>query len=118
MRKPGLKKTVDDHIAGLPPLQKEIASALRQIIRKTVPALAETIKWGMPCYVGTGNVCSIMAFQSHVNLAFFRGVELTDQDGLLEGTGKGMRHIKIRSRQDIRRAAISTLVKQAANLPQ
>ena len=118
MSRPAAKKTVDSYIAALPPPQKAMASTLRQIIRKAAPALVETIKWGTPCYGGAGNVCSIMAFASHVNLAFFRGAELNDQDGLLEGTGKGMRHITIRSSKDVRRAAITALVKQAANLVQ
>lgn len=33
----------------------------------------------------------------YVNLGFFRGTELADPDGLLEGSGKRLRHIKVRS---------------------
>lgn len=36
------------------------------------------------------------AFRSHVNVGFFHGADLTDPAGLLEGTGKYMRHVKIR----------------------
>jgi len=38
----------------------------------------------------------VNAFTSHVNVGFFHGVELTDPNGLLEGTGKFMRHVKLR----------------------
>jgi hypothetical protein len=110
------QKTVDSYVAELPSPQKEVVAALRQLIRKAAPGLKETIKWGMPCYVGTENVCSIMAYKSHVNFAIFRGAELSDKNGLLEGTGKGMRHVTIRSVKDIRKGAIVALVKQANNL--
>ena len=32
-----------------------------------------------------------------VNLGFYQGVDLADPEGLLEGTGAKMRHVKIRS---------------------
>jgi len=107
---------MDDYISKLPPAQQEIVVALRKLVRKAAPKLQEAVKWGYPCYIGIGKVCSIMAFTAHVNLAFFRGAELTDPDGLLEGTGKGMRHFKVRSPQDIRTKAVAALLKAAANL--
>ena len=38
---------------------------------------------------------------------------IVDPEGLLEGTGKGMRHIKVRGPRDIRRDAFKALVRQA-----
>lgn len=38
----------------------------------------------------------VNVFTSHVNLGFFYGADLLDTTGLLEGTGKRMRHIKLR----------------------
>jgi hypothetical protein len=35
-------------------------------------------------------------FTAHVNVGFFRGAELSDPNGLLQGTGKFMRHVKLR----------------------
>ena len=37
------------------------------------------------------------AFTAHVNVGFFNGVALADPAGLLEGTGKFMRHVKLRA---------------------
>lgn len=109
-------KTVDSYIADLKSPQQEIAAALRELIRKAGPKLEESLKWGTPCYTGTANVCSIMAFKNHVNLAFFRGAELADKKGLLEGTGKAMRHVKLCELQDLKQAAITGLVKEAVGL--
>ena len=110
-------KTVEGYIADLSSPQQEIAETLRELIGKTAPNLEETIKWGSPCFMaGSANVCSIMAFKGHVNLAFFRGAELSDNDGLLEGTGKGMRHVKVKAVKEIKKQAITALVKEAAML--
>jgi hypothetical protein len=50
----------------------------------------------------------------HVNLQFTRGVELPDPARLLEGTGKSMRHIKVRSQADIERPELAALIGTAA----
>src|SRR5437773_3273698 len=38
----------------------------------------------------------VNVFKAHVNVGFFRGAEIADPHGLLEGTGKLMRHVKLR----------------------
>ena len=49
-----------------------------------------------------------------MNFGFFRGAELSSK--LLEGTGKGLRHIKIKTGKDIDEAEIARLLKDAAKL--
>jgi hypothetical protein len=53
------------------------------------------------------------AFKAHVNVGFFRGAELADPDGLLEGTGKFMRHVKLRPGQQVDDAALRKLIHAA-----
>ena len=53
------------------------------------------------------------AFKAHVNVGFFRGAELADPDGLLEGTGKFMRHVKLRPGQLVDDAALRKLIHAA-----
>lgn len=50
---------------------------------------------------------------SHVNLGFYQGASLTDPDGLLEGTGKKLRHIKCRDLASTHSAALLLLLRQA-----
>lgn len=38
----------------------------------------------------------VNAFTAHVNVGFFYGADLQDQNGMLQGSGKRMRHIKIK----------------------
>ena len=55
----------------------------------------------------------VNAFSAHVNVGFFRGAELEDPAGLLEGTGKSMRHVKLRPDRDINAKALSCLIDAA-----
>lgn len=59
--------------------------------------------------VGEAAFGYVNAFMVHVNVGFFRGAELTDPDGLLEGTGKFMRHVKLKPGSDFDTAALDTL---------
>ena len=53
------------------------------------------------------------AFKAHVNVGFFRGAEIADPKGLLEGTGKFMRHVKLRPGDDIDAMALMKLIDAA-----
>jgi hypothetical protein len=55
----------------------------------------------------------VNAFSGHVNVGFFRGAELPDPAGLLQGTGRVMRHEKIRPDAVIDDAALETLIDKA-----
>lgn len=55
----------------------------------------------------------VNAFTHHVNVGFFLGPELDDPQGLLEGTGKFMRHVKLRPGQPVDSTALSLLVTAA-----
>jgi hypothetical protein len=52
----------------------------------------------------------VNAFTAHVNLGFFRGAELADPAGLLEGDGRFMRHVKLRPERGVDAAALEKLV--------
>ena len=53
------------------------------------------------------------AFRAHANVGFFFGAELDDPAGLLEGTGKRMRHVKLRRGGEVNAAALSELIAAA-----
>src|SRR5215472_15544393 len=55
----------------------------------------------------------VNAFRSHVNVGFFRGAEIADPKGPLEGTGKVMRHVKLRPGHDFDATALTRLVETA-----
>ena len=55
----------------------------------------------------------VNVFTAHVNVGFFQGTELPDPHGLLEGTGKFMRHVKLRPGHDVDQDALKNLIESA-----
>ena len=55
----------------------------------------------------------VNSFKAHVNVGFFRGADLPDPDGLLEGTGKFMRHVKLRPEGEVDASALVKLISTA-----
>ncbi len=55
----------------------------------------------------------VNAFRAHVNVGFFFGAELDDPAGLLEGTGKRMRHVKLHCGKEANAAALGELIMAA-----
>lgn len=55
----------------------------------------------------------VNAFTAHVNVGFFRGAQMADPAGLLQGTGKFMRHVKLRPGVAVDAAALSALINAA-----
>jgi hypothetical protein len=55
----------------------------------------------------------VNSFKAHVNVGFFRGAEIADPEGLLEGTGKFMRHVKLSPESDVNVTALKMLIKSA-----
>ncbi len=106
--------TVDGYIKRQPESYRPALRALCAIARKAVPSLEERIMWGQPVFVlGKEKIAYVSVISDHVNLGFFNGATLEDPKGRLEGTGKGMRHIKVRSPKDIDSAYFTALVRQA-----
>jgi hypothetical protein len=63
--------------------------------------------------VGEAAFGYVNVFTAHVNVGFFRGAEIADPEGLLEGTGRFMRHVKLRPKGTIDREALLKLIETA-----
>ena len=67
--------------------QRPTLEALRELILTVAPEVTEEIKWGRPCYSNArGLVCYLHHTKSYATLGFYKGAELDDPEGLLEGT--------------------------------
>jgi hypothetical protein len=64
--------------------------------------------------LGENNLAWILIYGDHVDYGFFRGAELNSQS--LEGTGKGLRHIRINGDKSLNEQEILRLIKEAAKL--
>ena len=110
------EKTVDNYIAQLDNWQAQLVSEVRQIILKAAPEADESIKWAQPVYEINGPFAYIKAFKNSVNFGFWRGVEISDPKGLLQGSGEKMRHFKLTNLEDINEAVFADYVQQAVKL--
>lgn len=63
--------------------------------------------------VGDAAFAYVNAFNSHVNVGFFRGTEIPDPDNLLEGNGRFMRHVKLRPDRKLDVTALRKLIEVA-----
>ncbi len=103
------------------PEAQALALEMRSLVRRLLPTAQEKIYkgWGVADYGfgGTGRgFLTIGPQKGYVNLYFMDGVELPDPAGLLEGTGKRLRHLKIRRPEDLNNRALHALVRKAAKL--
>jgi hypothetical protein len=105
---------VNEWFAALPDEQRPVLQAVRKLVLASAKDVSEEIKWGRPWYsTGEGPFCYLHSTKNHATLGFRMGTSLKDPKGLLEGTGKDMRHIKIKSMDDVDAAAFKALLKQA-----
>jgi hypothetical protein len=93
-----------------------IASLLNSVVREVAPGLHIEKRWGLPWYVGNDLVLVVGAFTRHVGVEFWRGSAIPDPHRLLEGTGKNLRHVKVRSSAEARAPELASLIRAAVEL--
>jgi hypothetical protein len=104
---------VDNYIYNLNPVIQKLVISLREIILGTSKDLREEIKWGIPFYSYKGILCYLNPSRTYVTLGFSHGAELPNLYRLLEGNGKEVRYIKIKSKNEIQRKIIRTIIREA-----
>jgi hypothetical protein len=112
-----LSELVEAWLAKLSTQNEPVVTALRTLVRSVVPNAHEIVYHDAlgygPSDSGFDRILYVAAFGTHVNLGFFYGGLVQDTEGLLLGSGKRMRHIKIRSPQECTNPALSRLLDQA-----
>jgi hypothetical protein len=94
----------------------DIQNIVIAAVREVGPHLRVERKWGHDWFAGTDLICGIFAFKRHVDIEFWRGTTLPDPSGLLEGTGKNMRNVKVHTVVDARAPALRALLRAAIAL--
>ena len=91
-----------------------IAHQWFEVMRNCGDEVRELFHDGCPvACLGDAPFGYVNVFTSHVNVGFFHGASLPDPAGLLQGTGKSMRHVKLRSGADTDAGALSKLIEMA-----
>ena len=111
-----LEADVDRLLGEHPPELQAIERALRATIRTAFPGAVEQVDFANKLIAFgrsmkmRGLLFAIIAHKSHVNLQLADGADLPDPDGLIEGTGKRIRHVKIRSVEAASSAPVVAIV--------
>ncbi len=110
----------EDILAGAPSELRPICEALRASITSLHKGRVEVVwprqriaSFGVGPRKMTDHYAYIAVLGAHVNLGFYHGASLIDPAGLLEGTGKALRHVKLRRLAEARSPAVRALLKKA-----
>lgn len=119
-KSPKAGMTVAAYCSKLPLLQRGVAEALRKLVAKEAPEATASVKWSQPVFEQGGPLAYLRPAGAHVTFGFWRGAELADPEGLLEGSGERMRHVKLASVADVkaREAQLAAFIRQAVALNQ
>jgi hypothetical protein len=111
-------KSANSYFKDIPAKQRKIATELRRIVTESAPQAVEALKWNIPWYDDHGLMCYICAYPAYVTLGFAHGADLNAPHGLLEGTGKGMRHVKVHSLDELRdiEKSLKAMIRQGVKL--
>jgi hypothetical protein len=98
-----------------------LARKTKALILEIMPDVVEVV-WPNQGIAGYGvgpkkmseQFCYIAVYRKHINLGFYYGAELSDPKGLLEGTGKLLRHIKITDPHQLKDPALFDLLKTSS----
>lgn len=93
--------TPDTYFAKVEESLAPIALALREAVQSTGADLTEKLAWSFPTYIGKERVFSIAAQSRWVNLQLWYGAGLAPQFDRIEGTGKSLRHVKLRALSEV-----------------
>jgi hypothetical protein len=102
------------------PEMRPVVQRLREIVVDVDPDTMEVVRLGdRAATYGVGpkkmseGYAYILPHKNWVNLGFYKGAELPDPGGLLEGTGKKLRHVKVRTVADSEKPEIRILIVEA-----
>jgi hypothetical protein len=116
---------LSEHLKKIPPKMRPTVTAAIRVVKAVAPKADEVTyrsqpprssraMWKLVRYAVEGeNVLGIGTFPSHSTLFFYRGRELDDGSGLLQGGGKDSRFITLRGPADAERPAVKRLVRKA-----
>ena len=105
---------IDTWLAEVPVELRSIAQQWFMQMRRCGEDVLELMHDGCPvACVEDAPFGYVNAFKNHVNVGFFHGASLEDPAGMLEGSGKRMRHVKLKPNSDCDAEALRTLIESA-----
>ncbi len=118
-----LAVTFDELLAPHHPEMRSLARKLRALVKAVAPQAHEAVHAGWGGHLlfrhgtETGNtVCHLSVHRQHVSLGMAQGSQIPDPTGLLQGSGKHSRHLKLKSAEELQNPAVRALIEAAWSL--
>lgn len=97
-----INQKVTEYIYSAAEEQIVILEKLRMLIHQTVDNVSEDIKWGFPVFAQIKDFAYLRFAKNHITLGFYNIDKIKDPNKLLEGEGNTLKHIKIKSHNEIK----------------
>ena len=95
----------------------DLVGPLRAMAKRVSKKLVETVKWGNGCWTLEDlPIAFAHAERDHIQFGFFAGSMLTDPKGVLTGSGKYVRSVKLRRGTDLQAPYLTRLFRQALTI--
>ncbi|MCP2040948.1 hypothetical protein L1281_001538 [Neisseria sp. HSC-16F19] len=114
---PKVQHLLDDWQATQPDLYT-IAAAVRTLILQNFDDVSEEVKYGGILFAAPVPFGGVFVYKQHVTVEFGAGAQMDDPYGLLEGKGKGRRHLKLHTLADIQNKHLTDYLSLAVSAAQ
>jgi hypothetical protein len=115
VRNIGAKNAKSMYVKDENPALRKAVAGVKRVVEELVPGAKETVNaWGVPTFVAQNPFAFYMVGKKHVTFGFPFATSLPDPNGLLEGSGKNMRHVKLRSADDLEKKGLRELIVTAS----
>lgn len=112
--------SVDDYLSTRSTEVRPLLDELRSFIHATMPGTTEDLDYGVPIFLNAHGVPVLYLFGSkkHVNFGFLRSADLADPAGVLKGSGKPSKHIRLVPGEPVDKKMLAGFVHQCSALEQ
>lgn len=92
---------------------RDVVEAVRATVRAVAPDATEKMMYGGILFSAPRQFCGVFAYSAHVSVEFGQGAEMKDTHGMLEGSGRFRRHIKLQNTNEISSKQLKDYIAQA-----
>jgi hypothetical protein len=109
--------TVDEFVESkVLPEFRPVVAAIRSLMKEAAPGAKEVISYGTPMYIQNQTLAWITPNKKGITFGFMHGARFEDKYGLLRGTAKHAKHVKMKNLDQVNKSALKYYVKQALML--
>jgi len=106
--------TVDEFVdSNVLPEYQPVVAAIRRLMKEAAPEAREMMSYGLPMYIQRLTVAWLSPSKAGITVSFMRGVSFEDKYGLLRGSAKHARYVRLKNVSDMNKPALKYYVKQA-----